>query len=250
MQKRIEYLNNLIQPIVERMRGYPAFDTVGYNDLKAQRSYLQNEIDWLTAIQRDVKLPIEGNSFTERFHQIEMQLTIAPQTIISPLNKMVYAIEDARATRMHTLDIERMSYSFTYSVEVIGKTPPQMIAEQITRSYLRGAKQLDDMLEGVRFANIALQYFNDMQNGGFGFTTIDFKLQHAAHMSNYELRYEGEELEIFDAAVANDDYLKHVKLIAKDYWTTTRKLIAFTLLEGRYNIDWQPFGYGLATSRP
>lgn len=249
MQKRIDHLNKLLEPIVERMRGYPSFDVQGYKELEAQRLHLQNEIEWLSAIQSLLHLPIESDSYQDGHLRTQISLRIPPQTIVSPLNKWVYQVDDPRGAGMHVIHVDRMGYDFAYATEIIGKTPPQMIAEQIMRSYFRGAKQLDDMLEGVRFANIALQYFNDMQSGGFGFTGTDFKLQHAAHMSNYELRYEGEELEILDAAVENDDYLKHIKLIAKDYWTTTRKLIAFTLLEGRYNIDWQPFGYGLATSR-
>lgn len=249
MQKRIDALNEKLEPIIDRMRGYPAFDKVGYDELKAQRLHLQNEIDWLAEIQRSLPLPIESDSYNEDFNRVEIRLTFAPQTIVSPLNKFVYRIDDTRAAGMHVIRVDRMGYDFAYSAEVVGKSPAQMIANQIMHSYTRAAKPLDDMLEGVRFANIALDYFGRLHNHGFGFTATDFKLQHAAGLNNYILRYEGEELEVIDTAVESDDYLKHVKEIAQDYWATARRLIAFTLLDGRYAIDWQPFGMGLATSR-
>lgn len=247
MQKRIDDLNKQLKTIIDRMRGYPAFDIQGYNELKAQRLTLQKESTWLSDIQSLLPLRLESDSYDEQFHQVAIRLTFPPHTIVSPLNKWVYDIADTRSTGMHTIQTERMSYQFVYDDTVIGKLRPQMIADQIMHSYVRLAKPLDDMLEGVRFANIALQYIDWMQKGGI--TTAEFKLQRAATLHHSVLRYAGEELEILDEAVTNDDYLKHIETVAKGYWPTTRKLIAFTLMEGRYNIDWQPFELGLATSR-
>lgn len=249
MQKRIDYLNRKLEPVIDRMRGYPAFDVEGYKQLEAQKLHLQTEIDWLSQIADHLRLRIEADSFSEQFHQVAIRLTIAPLIIVSPLNKLVYSAEDTRVTRMNVIDVDRMSYQFVYSDDIVGRTPPQMIADQIMHSYTRQSKSLDDMMEGVRWANIALQYLDDVQRGGFGFTAIDFKMQHAAGLSNYILRYEGEELEVVDTAVENDDYLKHIRNMAKDYWPTTRKLIAFSLVEGRFNIDWKPFEAGLVTSK-
>lgn len=249
MQKRIDYLNQKLEPIVDRMRGYPAFDKIGYEQLKAQRVHLQNEISWLSEIQRSLHLPIEDDSYNEHSFQVEIRLTIAPQTLISPLNKTVYSPDDIRALSMRILYVDRISHQFAYTDDAVREMPPLRIADQIAHSYIRAAKPLDDMMEGIRFANIALGYFDRMQNQGFGFTPADFKLQHAAGLSNYILNYEGEEFKIVDDAVESDAYLRYIKDAAKEYWVTARKLIAFTLLEGQFNINWKPFGMGLATSR-
>lgn len=246
MQKRIDDLNKQLEPIIDRMRGYPAFDMIDYNALAAERLYLQDEIEWLAGIQKAIPVRIESDSYSElAFGQIQIRLTFAPTTIISPLNKWVYDLDDARAARMEVIRIDRLNYAFAYTREIVDETPPERISAEINHKYIHTAPQLGDMVQGVYFANIALRYL-EMANQGipmFAFGDINFGLSDAANLAHIP---ENLHEQIFDKAVGGDDYLRQLSESAGKDWTMARKVAIFALSQNRFSIDWQPFNLEIA----
>lgn len=241
MQKRIDYLNRKLEPVIDRMRGYPAFDVEGYKQLEAQRLHLQGEIEWLTGIQKAISMHIEGDSYSELFNdQIQIQLTFAPTTIISPLNKWVYAFDDARAARMEVIHIDRLHYAFSYSRDIVGKTPPERIAAEINHQYIHTAPKLSDMVQGVYFANIALRYLETANQNVpmFMYGDINISLSDAANLAHIP---ENLHEQIFDKAVGGDNYLNQLSESAGKDWPMARKVAIFALSQNRFNVDWQPF---------
>lgn len=241
MQRRIDDLNKQLEPIIDRLRGYPAFDVAGYKQLEAQQLHLQNEIEWLTGIRKSIPMHIEGDSYSElSFDQIQIRLTFAPTTIVSPLNKWMYDLDDSRAARMEVINIDRMGYAFAYSREIVGKTPSERIAAEINHQYIHSAPKLGDMIQGVYFANIALRYL-EMANQGvpmFMYGDMDTSLSDAANLARIP---ENLHEQIFDKAVIGDDYLKQLSASAGKDWPMARKVAIFALSQNRFNVDWQPF---------
>jgi hypothetical protein len=258
MKSRIEHLTELIKPLNQIIedgknglcpdpwRIHEAIKT--YNRLAAERT-------WLDGILYYLPIPVSHDTWDSDlgFETIRINLTFTEQTIISPLNQVVYAPDSPESRLTDVIRIEPLKCSFTYTPEGVG-APERMMTEQLTLNYIRQVPRLDTMAKGVNFANKALSYFEQRLRTD-GFTQPDeLDLNTAVHLFYTSRRPEmgvhdldtwptvlPEPEWMVQKAVQSDHFLKGLMEMSGDDWPMTRKLIAHVLRNQRFHIDWEPF---------
>lgn len=235
MQKRIDYLNDLrIQANNDMKEAQAIGDPWRYQDAVNRYNPIARELTWLTEVQSLIKPSIAADSYSEvEYGVMAIRLTFAGVTIPTPFNKVIYDMDSPYAPVMDAIQIQPLSYQFTYSTRLIQDTrlPANHIAYQINETWLRSDKFLYGFVQGVSIANDCLIYIRDFALRGIG---IDW--QFAVRMAS-----RGADTQPLRNLLASDAMLTPFKRKAGSDWYLVEKLIVFALEQDQHEIQWQPF---------